>query len=117
MLKKSPETYLSINQSDRSLYSMLVDAFVVKFLNKSLVGETDAWFEPKTFASEPHGGILTQSWLVVVKVLHESDSNTLQVNAETLEKSKDLIESIAGHTLLWALSNYASVQRRKKNKL
>lgn len=117
MISKSPENYLSINQSDRSLYSMLVDAFVGKFMDNNRADETDAWFNSKSFASEPHGGILTQSWLVVVKVLRESNSKTLQVNAEILEKSEDLIESIAGHTLLWALSNYESVRRRKKNKL
>lgn len=117
MISKSSENYLSIDQSDRSLFSMLVDNFVGRFLNENLFDEADEWRDAKTFASEPHGGILTQSWLVVVKTLRKSNPETLRVNAENLEKSEDLIKSIAGHTILWALSNYESVRRRKKNKL
>ncbi len=109
---------------------MLVDSFVGKFLNNKLSEEAGGypwfspkvfaseptgypWFSPKVFASEPAGGILTKSWLVIVKAMNESTIETLRLNAETLDKSKDLTESIAGHTLLWALSNHKNVPGKK----
>lgn len=103
---------LEINQSDRSLYSMLVDSLVGSLLREKL---SDKYLVPRVFASELSGGILTQSWLVVTKVLRESNIETLRSNAETLNKSEEITESIAGHTLLWAIANNESTLRRKKN--
>lgn len=110
MTGKVFELKYNIDQSDRSLYSMLVDVFVGSFLNQKLPDEIDA----KIFASEPSGGILTQSWLVVTKVLRESNIETLRPNAENLNKSEEITESIAGHTLLWALENHEYSRRRKR---
>jgi hypothetical protein len=117
VLKKSPETYLSIDQSDRSLYSMLVDSLVGKILHGKLNQKSYKWFNPRVFASEPSGGILTQSWLVVIKILRKSNIETLRSNAEILNKSEEITESIAGHTLLWAIANYESVRLRNRRKL
>lgn len=103
------------NQSDRSLYSMLTDAYVGRFVNYKL---SDKDLAPKTFASEPNGGFLTQSWMVVITAfLSSSDLEALRSNAKTLEKSKELIESIAGHTLLWAIANHEYNRSREKAKI
>ncbi len=102
------------DQSDRSLYSFLVDAYVGYFLN-SKISEKD--LVPRTFASEPNGGVLTQSWLVFIKVFPVSTPETLRSLSERLEKSKELTESIAGHTILWALANHEYNRSRRKAKI
>lgn len=114
MSKRIHEIQYNINQSDRSLYSMLTDAHVGFFWDTNFLSKED--LAPKTFASEPNGGVLTQSWLVLMKTFQNSSSiEELCVNAKTLEKSKEVTEIIAGETLLWAISNHKSVRRRRKS--
>lgn len=101
------------DQSDRSLYSMLADGLVGFCWDTNFFSKEDIL--PRTFASEPNGGILTQSWLVLIKTFHESSSIIdLCINAKILEKSEEITESIAGCTLLWSISNHKSVRHRRK---
>lgn len=102
------------DQSDRSLYSFLVDALVGFLFYNNNLKKAEEYLAPRTFASEPNGGVLTASWLVVTKVLRESNIETLQTKAQTLKKSEKLVESIAGHTVLWALANYEYARLHKK---
>ena len=102
------------DQSDRSLYSFLVDALVGFLFHFNDLKRAEEYLAPRKFASEPNGGILTESWLVVTKTLRESNIETLQTKAQTLKKSEKLVESIAGHTVLWALANYEYTKRHKK---
>lgn len=113
MNKKIFEKPYNIDQSDRSLYSMLTDAFVGYFWDIGMVSKKD--LVPRTFASEPDGGILTQSWLILIKTFQESsDLKTLRSNAEILETSGNIIEAIAGRSLLWGISNHTNARSRKK---
>lgn len=113
MTKKVFELDYNINQSDRSLYSMLTDAFVGFFWDTGCISSKD--LVPKTFASEPHGGILTQSWLVLIRAFQDSSNiKELCIKAKLLKKSEEITESIAGYTLLWAISNHNSTRHRRK---
>jgi hypothetical protein len=115
MNKKVFEKPYNINQSDRSLYSMLADVFVGYFWDVGMVSKEA--LVPRTFASEPNGGILTQSWLVLIKAFQDSsDLKTLRSNAEILDNSEEITEVIAGRSLLWGISNHTSTRSRIKTK-
>lgn len=115
MNRKVRELQYNVDQSDRSLYSMLADAFVGYFWDTGIISNKD--LVPRTFASEPDGGILTQSWLVLIKTFQDSpDIATLRSKAQTLYESEEITEAIAGSSLLWGISNHESVRRRMKIK-